>query len=153
HQRARHRRGAGHQPLAGRALGGGGGGGRVGGAVGPGRLGLGAHAREARPLAGARPLTAPRPRREDHSNMANTPADPRDRHAYLEEQIERQRRGEPIDVEWVRAELERVRRQQVATQARTRRQLVVLTVLSAVLMAALWIGSGGLYRRGEVLFV
>ena len=34
---------------------------------------------------------------------------PRDRNAYLEEQIQRQQRGEPIDVAWVHAELERVR--------------------------------------------
>jgi hypothetical protein len=80
-------------------------------------------------------------------------ADTRDRHAYLEEQLERQRRGEPIDVEWVRAELERVRREQGAVQARVRRQLAALTILSAVLLAALWIGSGGLYRRGEVMFL
>ena len=45
-----------------------------------------------------------------------------DRRAYLEEQIERQKRGEPIDVEWVRAELARVRQEQAAHRARTQRK-------------------------------
>ena len=46
-----------------------------------------------------------------------SPPDPTDRKAYLEEQIQRQKRGEPIDVEWVTEELQRVRREQVAPHA------------------------------------
>ena len=34
------------------------------------------------------------------------PAEPSDREAYLEEQIARQKRGEPVDVDWVRAAAE-----------------------------------------------
>jgi len=57
-----------------------------------------------------------------------TLADPRDREAYLEEQIARQKRGEPVDVEWVKAELQRVRANQVATLARTQRRLRLLVL-------------------------
>ena len=42
------------------------------------------------------------------------PGPPSDRKAYLEEQIQRQKRGEPIDVEWVTEELQRIRREQIA---------------------------------------
>ena len=42
--------------------------------------------------------------------MDDEPTSPKpDRQAYLAEQIERQKRGEPVDVEWVKAELGRVR--------------------------------------------
>src|SRR5262245_26432883 len=78
---------------------------------------------------------------------------PRDRHAYLEEQIQRQKRGEPIDVDWVRAELERVRREQVATQVRMKRQLRLLVILSAAALLGLWIRGGALRQPGGVLFL
>jgi hypothetical protein len=67
----------------------------------------------------------------------------RDRQAYLEEQIRRQQRGEPVDVEWVRAELERVREEQKRRLARTQRQLMVLVIVSAAVLLWLWIRHGG----------
>lgn len=76
---------------------------------------------------------------------------PRDRRAYLEEQIARQKRGEPVDVEWVRAELDRVRKEQAAHRARTRRNLNLLTLFSAALLLVLWIRGGGLHgERGPI---
>ena len=76
----------------------------------------------------------------------------RDRHAYLEEQIQRQKRGEPIDVEWVRAELERVRREQAEKQTSTQRKLFWITILSAMLLLALWIRRGGLNQPGGAMW-
>jgi hypothetical protein len=76
------------------------------------------------------------------------PTGPEDRQAYLEEQIQRQKRGETIDVEWVKAELDRVRRQQVATLASTQRNLRWLVIGAAIVLGVLWIKSGGLSRDG-----
>ena len=76
---------------------------------------------------------------------------PKDRHAYLEEQIERQKRGEPIDVEWARAELERVRQQQAAVTASMQRNLRLLVVLCAVLLLVLWFKRGGFDGPGGVV--
>lgn len=76
--------------------------------------------------------------------------DPTDRQAYLEEQIARQKRGEPIDVEWVKAELERVRQQQTKTLARTQRNLRWLVIAAAVVLAVLWVKNGGLRQEGGV---
>jgi Flp pilus assembly protein TadB len=73
-----------------------------------------------------------------------------DRQAYLEEQIQRQKRGEAIDVEWVKAELERVRRRQAATLASTQRNLRWLVIAAAVILTVLWIKNGGL-ARSEIL--
>ena len=70
--------------------------------------------------------------------------EPTDRHAYLEEQIAKQKRGEPIDVEWVKAELERVRLQQSARMADTQRHLRWLVIGAALLMLVLWYQNGGL---------
>ncbi len=89
---------------------------------------------------------------------APPPADPsppreRDRDAYLAEQMERQKRGEPIDVEWVRAELERVRVEAGRRHARTQRQLALVTALSAAALLFLWIRGGGLGRPGGVMFL
>ena len=61
-----------------------------------------------------------------------------DRQAYLEEQIQRQKRGEPIDVDWVRAELERVRREQAARIASSQRNLRWLVAGASVMLAVLW---------------
>jgi Flp pilus assembly protein TadB len=72
-----------------------------------------------------------------------SPADPSDRQAYLEEQIARQKRGEPIDVEWVKGELERVRRQQAKTLASTQRNLTLLVILAAIVLIVLWFKNGG----------
>ena len=76
-----------------------------------------------------------------------------DRRAYLEEQIARQKRGEPIDVDWVRAELERVRQEQAAHRARTQRNLTLLTLFSAALLLVLWIRNGGWHQHGGVLWL
>jgi hypothetical protein len=65
--------------------------------------------------------------------------DPSDRQAYLEEQIQRQKRGEPIDVEWARAELERIRREQAARIASSQRNLRWLVLGAAALMLVLWL--------------
>jgi hypothetical protein len=78
------------------------------------------------------------------------PTEPRDRHAYLEEQIARQKRGEPIDVEWVQAELARVRAEQARMTASVRRNLRLLVVLCATLLLVLWLKSGGLAGKGGV---
>ena len=78
------------------------------------------------------------------------PTTPRDRHAYLEEQIARQKRGEPIDVEWVQTELQRVRAEQERVTTSVRRNLRLLVVLCATLLLVLWVKSGGLSGRGGV---
>ncbi|HLK91455.1 MAG TPA: hypothetical protein VKZ18_16270 [Polyangia bacterium] len=74
--------------------------------------------------------------------------DPADRQAYLEEQIARQKRGEPIDVEWVKAELERVKKQQAASLAATQRNLRLLVIVAAVALVVLWVKKGGLSGTG-----
>jgi hypothetical protein len=76
------------------------------------------------------------------------PPEPRDRHAYLEEQIARQKRGEPIDVEWVQAELQRVRAEQARVTASVRRNLRLLVFLCAALLLVLWLKNGGVSGRG-----
>ena len=78
------------------------------------------------------------------------PEAPRDRHAYIEEQIARQQRGEPIDVEWVQAELARIRAEQTRVTASVQRNLRLLVVLCAALLLVLWFKSGGLDGRGGV---
>jgi Flp pilus assembly protein TadB len=80
----------------------------------------------------------------------DAPRGSRDRHAYLEEQIARQRRGEPIDVEWVQAELARVRDEQARVTASVQRNLRLLVVLCAALLLVLWLKSGGFGGRGGV---
>ena len=82
---------------------------------------------------------------------APNPSGPAERQAYLEEQIQRQKRGEAIDVEWVKAELERIRRQQAATLASTQRNLRWLVFGAATVLAILWIKNGGLSHGGGVL--
>lgn len=64
---------------------------------------------------------------------------PRDRDAYLAEQIERQKRGESIDVEWVRAELERVNREAQAKLAASQQRLRWVVLGMAGLLCAFWI--------------
>ena len=60
-----------------------------------------------------------------------------DRQAYLNEQLARQQRGEPVDLDWVRAELVRVREEQQARLAASRRRLWWLVVAIAVLCVAM----------------
>ena len=74
--------------------------------------------------------------------------DPSDRKAYLEEQIQRQKRGEPIDVEWVAEELQRVRREQVARIESTQRNLRWLVIGTAVVLVVMWARSGAALDRG-----
>jgi hypothetical protein len=80
-----------------------------------------------------------------------TISDPPDRQAYLEEQIERQKRGESIDVEWVKGELERVRVAQAATLAASQRHLRWLVLSAATLLLILWIKNGGISRTGGLM--
>jgi hypothetical protein len=68
--------------------------------------------------------------------------DPSDRKAYLEEQIQRQQRGEPIDVNWVRDELIRVRHEQMSRMAATQRHLRWVVAVAAALLIVLWIRQG-----------
>jgi hypothetical protein len=76
---------------------------------------------------------------------------PEDRQAYLEEQIQRQKRGETIDVEWVQAELERIRRQQKATLLSTQRNLRWLVIGAATVLGILWLKNGGLSQSAGLL--
>ena len=75
-------------------------------------------------------------------------ADPADRQAYLDEQIERQKRGEAIDVDWVKAELARIRIAQARTLAASQRHLRWLVVSAAALLLILWFKNGGISRSG-----
>jgi hypothetical protein len=76
------------------------------------------------------------------------PPDRKDRKAYLEEQIQRQKRGEPIDVDWVAEELQRVRREQTAHLQASQRNLRWLVIGASVLMLVLWARGGGALDRG-----
>jgi hypothetical protein len=76
---------------------------------------------------------------------------PVDRAAYLEEQIQRQKRGEPIDVEWVRAELERARREQAVLRARMGRTRALLAVFTIALAVVLWLRNGGASQHGATV--
>jgi hypothetical protein len=77
--------------------------------------------------------------------MADDPA--RDRHAYLEEQLQRQQRGEPIDVDWVRSELERVKREARDKVASSEKRLRWLVIFMAALFAVFWLAGNLLARR------
>jgi hypothetical protein len=76
------------------------------------------------------------------------PPDRVDRKAYLEEQIQRQKRGEPIDVEWVTEELQRIRREQITRIHTSQRNLRWIVTGAAVLMLVLWARNGGVFDRG-----
>jgi hypothetical protein len=74
-----------------------------------------------------------------------------DRKAYLEEKFKRKERGEPIDVEWVAEELQRVRREQIARLQASQRNLRWLVIGTAILLAVLWARNGGMLdKRGLV---
>jgi hypothetical protein len=88
----------------------------------------------------------------DPSAAPEGKVDPKtDRKAYLEEQIERQKRGEPIDVEWVADELQRVRREQIARLQASQRNLRWLVIGTAILLAVLWARNGGLLDKGGMV--
>lgn len=74
-------------------------------------------------------------------------ADPSDRKAYLEEQIERQKRGEPIDVDWVKEELLRVRREQNARLQASQRNMRFLVIATSLLLIVLWARKGATMDR------
>jgi hypothetical protein len=80
-----------------------------------------------------------------------TTPDPPDRQAYLEEQIERQKRGESIDVAWVKGELERIRLAQAATLAASQRNLRWLVIGATALLLVLWLKNGGVSRSGGLM--
>ena len=92
----------------------------------------------------ATPSDAPPP-------AAGGPPDKSDRKAYLEEQIKRKERGEPIDVEWVAEELQRIRREQIARLQASQRNLRWLVIGAAILMAVLWARNGGMLDRGGLV--
>jgi hypothetical protein len=77
--------------------------------------------------------------------------EPKDRKAYLEEQIQRKNRGEPIDVEWVAEELQRVRREQLERLHASQRNLRWVVIASAVLMIVLWARNGGMLDKGGII--
>jgi len=87
------------------------------------------------------------------SALPGGPPDRIDRKAYLEEQIQRQKRGEPIDIEWVAEELQRVRREQVARMQATQRNLRWLVIGTALLLIVLWARNGGMLDRGGIVTV
>jgi hypothetical protein len=70
--------------------------------------------------------------------------EPPDRRAYLEEQIARQKRGEPIDVEWAKAEYARVQTEMAQVKASSRRNMRLLIALCAALLLVMWFKRGGL---------
>ena len=80
--------------------------------------------------------------------MAEPTTPPRDRQAYLAEQIERQKRGEPIDVDWVRAELERVKQESRHKVASSEKRLRWLVAFMAVLFGVFWL-AGNLVARKD----
>jgi hypothetical protein len=85
------------------------------------------------------------------SEQPGAPPEKTDRKAYLEEQIQRQKRGEPIDVEWVTEELQRVRREQISRLQTSQRNLRWLVIGSAILMAVLWARNGGLLDKSGMV--
>ena len=85
------------------------------------------------------------------SEQPGAPPEKTNRKAYLEEQIQRQKRGEPIDVEWVAEELQRVRREQIARLQTSQRNLRWLVIGSAILLIVLWARNGGLLDKGGMV--
>jgi hypothetical protein len=81
------------------------------------------------------------------------PPDRKDRKAYLEEQIARQKRGESIDVEWVTEELQRIRREQTARLQASQRNLRWLVIGTAILLIVLWARNGGLLDRNGLVML
>jgi hypothetical protein len=76
-----------------------------------------------------------------------------DRKAYLEEQIRRKERGEPIDVEWVAEELQRVRREQTARMQESQRNMRWLVIAAAALLLVLWAQKSGMLDRGGYVMI
>src|SRR5689334_14157582 len=78
----------------------------------------------------------------DDAGPPPPPADKSNRQAYLDEQIEKQKRGEPIDVEWVKAELQRVRLEQTARLESSQRNLRWLVIGTALILIVMWARNG-----------
>jgi hypothetical protein len=81
------------------------------------------------------------------------PPDKGDRKAYLEEQIRRKERGEPIDVEWVAEELQRVRREQTARLQASQRNMRWLVIAAAALLIVMWAQKSGMFDRGGYVMI
>jgi Flp pilus assembly protein TadB len=77
----------------------------------------------------------------------------REREAYLNEQVARQQRGEPVDVEWVRAELARVRQEQKDKLMSTERTMRWMVMGMAGLFCVLWIAGNVVANHGPRLLV
>jgi hypothetical protein len=86
----------------------------------------------------------------DQGAENDQPAVPRDRRAYLEEQIARQKRGEPVDVEWAKTELARIRAEQARVGAAMQRNLRLVVIMCAVMLLVLWFKQGAFDSRGGV---
>ena len=79
-------------------------------------------------------------------------AEPHDSRAYLEEQIARQKRGEPVDTEWIRSELARINREVQQKAAVSTQRLRVLLVVGIAIFVAAWLASrSGLLNDSRVL--
>jgi len=74
--------------------------------------------------------------------------DKTNRKAYLEDQIQKQKRGEPIDVEWVTEELQRVRREQLARIESSQRNLRWLVIGAALILIVMWARNGAALDQG-----
>jgi hypothetical protein len=77
----------------------------------------------------------------------------RQREAYLNEQVTRQQRGEPVDVEWVRAELARVRQEQKDKLMSTEGYMRWMVMGMAGLFCVLWIAGNVVANHGPRLLV
>jgi hypothetical protein len=75
---------------------------------------------------------------------------PKDRRAYLEEQIARQKRGEPVDVAWAKSELARIRAEQARVGAAMQRNLRLVVIMCAAMLLILWFKQGAFDSRGGV---
>ena len=85
---------------------------------------------------------------DETNNPPGAAPDKTSRKAYLEEQYRRKERGEPIDIEWVAEELQRVRHEQLARLQASQRNLRWLVIGSAILMIVLWARNGGILDKG-----
>src|SRR5262249_48927406 len=119
-----------------------GGGGRRGGGAARGGGG-GAGGRRGGGGGGRGGVVGGAPTRRDDYNALMATEEPRDRQAYLEEQIARQKRGEPIDVEWAKSELARTQAEVSKMRAASRRNLRLLIGLCAALLLVMWVKRGG----------
>jgi len=89
---------------------------------------------------------------DETNNPPGAAPDKTNRKAYLEEQYRRKERGEPIDIEWVAEELQRVRHEQLARLQASQRNLRWLVIGAALILVVMWVRSGAaLDREGFVM--